>query len=115
MLFCRLFGKIDEIVPTKEVASGTTLVGDDKKSYIQRMLSLGQSTKVDGFVCQLSTNDATKNKTLGEISEGYELQDFDAQTITGAMEYIICNAKQIWNLLFFTRILTMKMIIIKLW
>ena len=34
---------------------------------------------------------------MGEISSSENLEDFDTQTITGAMEYIIVYAKQTWN------------------
>ena len=83
---------------TKEAVSGTTLVDNGKSSYVQRMLhNLDPNTHYDLFVCQLSTNDATKNLPLGEISDSMELDAFDTATITGAMEYIICYAKTTWN------------------
>ena len=52
---------------------------------------------VDMFVCQLSTNDATQKKSLGEISATYELTSFDTSTVAGAIEYIIGSAKQRWD------------------
>ena len=55
---------------------------------------MDKNASYDLLICQLSTNDASKKKPLGEISEGYELSDFDTQTVTGAMEYIICYAKE---------------------
>ena len=51
----------------------------------------------DAFVCQLSTNDATKEMPLGEISESFDLNDFDTQTVAGAIEYIIAYAKETWD------------------
>lgn len=95
--FVEYLEKIDGIIPTKEAVSGTTLVDDGKKSYIKRMKTIDNTIDADGFVCQLSTNDATLKKALGEISDSYELEEFDTQTITGAMEYIICYAKQTWD------------------
>ncbi len=84
----------------KEAVSGTTLV-DQKavmgESYVTRMKWIDTSTKADLFICQLSTNDATTNKPLGEIAEGFDMESFDSLTITGAMEYIIAYAKKIWN------------------
>lgn len=75
---------------TKEAVSGTTLVDNGKSSYVQRMRSnLDPNTHYDLFVCQLSTNDATKKLPLGEISDSMELDSFDTSTITGAMEYIM--------------------------
>ena len=83
---------------TKEAVSGTTLVDNGKDSYVQRLMNnVSKDEKYDLLVCQLSTNDATKGKPLGEISNGYELSDFDTSTITGAMEYIICYAKETWG------------------
>jgi len=82
----------------KEAVSGTTLVDNGKTSYIQRMKNnIGTDEKFDAFVCQLSTNDASKEMPMGELSSSENLEDFDTQTITGAMEYIIVYAKQTWN------------------
>ena len=55
---------------TKEAVSGTMLVDDAPDSYICRMRKLNPEMKVDLFVCQLSTNDATKGIPLGSVSEG---------------------------------------------
>lgn len=83
---------------TKEAVSGTTLVDNGKSSYVQRMQNeLNPNTRYDLFVCQLSTNDASKNLPLGEVSQSMELNSFDTSTVTGAMEYIICYAKTTWN------------------
>lgn len=89
---------------TKEAVSGTTLVDKDGKSYIQRMKNLDPSAEFSLFICQLSTNDATQNLPLGEISDGKNMEDFDTATITGAMEAIICYAQQTWDcpVVFFT-------------
>ena len=82
----------------KEAVSGTTLVDNGKTSYIQRMKNnIGTDEKFDAFVCQLSTNDASKEMPMGELSSSENLEDFDTQTVTGAMEYIIVYAKQTWN------------------
>ena len=48
-------------------------------------------------MCQLSTNDATKNLPLGEVSSSTSAEDFDMQTVTGALEYIIATARTNWN------------------
>lgn len=90
---------------TKEAVSGTTLVDDGEKSYIQRMKgNLAPNDSFDLFVCQLSTNDATKGKPLGQIVNSTDLSDFDTSTVTGAIQYIICYAKQNWDcpVVFFT-------------
>lgn len=90
---------------TKEAVSGTTLVDNGEKSYVQRMQRcIDTNTKFDLFICQLSTNDASKELPLGEISESRDLDSFDTASVTGAMEYIICYAQQTWNcpVVFFT-------------
>ncbi len=89
----------------KEAVSGTTLVDNGSSSYVQRMLNnLDKSADCDHFVCQLSTNDASQNLPLGTVSTSTNLNDFNKSTIIGAMEYIICYAKQTWNcpITFFT-------------
>ena len=83
---------------TKEAVSGTTLTDDSNSSYVHRLL-----TKVDPaaqyslVAVQLSTNDASKNKPLGEISAGRDKEDFDTRTVTGAIEYIIAYSLEAWN------------------
>ena len=73
----------------KEAVSGTTLVEKGKKNYITRLKKIDKNTPCDVFICQLSTNDATKRKPLGTIS--------DSKDICGAIEYIIAYAKETWN------------------
>lgn len=90
---------------TKEAVSGTTLTDTGTNSYVQRMRTkLDPNTKYDLFICQLSTNDATKGLPLGEVSGGTQLHDFDTATITGATEYIITYAQSTWHcpVVFFT-------------
>lgn len=83
---------------TKEAVSGTTLADIGPDSYIQRMLcSLKAENKYDLFVCQLSTNDATRGYPLGKIEESFDLNSFDTSTVIGAAEYIICYAKKTWK------------------
>lgn len=88
----------------KEAVSGTTLVDNGRSSYISRLKQMDKGVAVDLFVCQLSTNDATQNKPLGNVSESKDLADFDTSTVAGAIEYIIADAKQTWNcpVLFYT-------------
>lgn len=85
---------------TKEAVSGTTLADTGKTSYVQRMLQLDPNAHYDLFVCQLSTNDASKEIPLGVITDG----EPDTATITGAMEYIIRYAQNTWHcpVVFFT-------------
>lgn len=83
---------------TKEAVSGTTLVDNGSKSYVQRLMNnVDPNASYNLMICQLSTNDATKEMPLGEISDGKTLADFDTSTITGAMEYIICYAQETWG------------------
>lgn len=81
----------------KEAVSGTTLVDNGDKSYVARLKKIDKNTPCDIFVCQLSTNDATKNKPLGKMAAGKDISSFDTQTVCGAIEYIIAYAKQTWN------------------
>ncbi len=82
----------------KEAVDGTTLTDNGKSSYIQRMKNkVSKDAQIALLICQLSTNDASKELPLGEVSEGTALEGFDTGTVTGAMEYIICYAKQIWG------------------
>lgn len=83
---------------TKEAVSGTTLTDDKTDSYVHRLL-----TKIDPaedyalVVVQLSTNDASKNKPLGEIADGFALSEFDTHTVTGAIESIIAYVRETWG------------------
>lgn len=80
------------------------MVDNGQSSYISRLKKIDKDATVDLFVCQLSTNDATQNKPLGNVSESLNLSDFDTSTVAGAIEYIIAYAKQTWNcpVLFYT-------------
>ncbi len=88
----------------KEAVSGTTLADLEDNSYVSRLKKNIDAEKVDLFICQLSTNDATKNVTLGEVSDSRNMSDFDTKTVIGAMEYIIRYAQATWNcpVVFFT-------------
>ena len=95
--FADYLEKSDGIIAIKEAVSGTTLVDIKSNSYVSRMKTIDKNLNADAFVCQLSTNDATKKMPLGEISESFDLNDFDTQTIAGAIEYIIAYAKDTWD------------------
>lgn len=98
--FVHFMEKRDGIVPTLEAVGGTVLVDETvwgKKSYIERMKTINPNMEADAFVCQLSTNDATMKKPLGEISESFSKDDFDTHTVAGAIEYVIAYAKETWN------------------
>ena len=95
----------DGIIPVKEAVSGTTLADINKNSYVNRLKSLDLSLKADAFICQLSTNDATKNIPLGTIANDFDIEDFDTQTIAGAIEYIIGYVRNHYNcpIVFYTQ------------
>lgn len=97
--FVEYIGKRDKTTYVKEAETGTTLVDDSFSSYVSRMKRIKEK-KADMFVCQLSTNDASKNKNLGEISTNNK----DTKTIVGAMNYIIDYARDRWEcpILFYT-------------
>ena len=84
----------------KEAVSGTTLVDRDvrgRKSYVRRIKSVDKNLSPDLLVCQLSTNDALLRRPLGEVSGSFDIDDFDTQTVAGAIEYIIAYTKKTWN------------------
>ena len=105
--FVEYIDRLDGTTSVKEAVSGTTLVTKDDasgSSYIPRMKTINPDIPADAFICQLSTNDATKHVPLGTISGGFELADFDTETVAGAIEYIIAYAEKTWHcpVLFYT-------------
>lgn len=103
--FADFLEKTDGITAVKEAVSGTTLVDVKSSSYVSRIKTINKNFKADAFVCQLSTNDATKEMPFGEISDSFNANDFDTQTVSGAIEYIIAYAKEIWDcpIVFYTQ------------
>ncbi len=95
--FADFLEKTDGITSVKEAVSGTTLVDSNSNSYVSRMKKIDKNINADAFVCQLSTNDATKEMPLGDISVGFDVDGFDTQTVAGAIEYIIAYVKETWN------------------
>ncbi len=77
--------------------SGTTLVNDNAISYVAREKMIDPEQHFDLFIIQLSTNDATNGKPLGEIASGKDPAEFDDTTIAGAMETVIAYAQNTWN------------------
>ena len=94
--FAEILEQEDGIISVKEAVSGTTLVDRDKASYVSRMKNIDKRIKADAFICQLSTNDASRKLPVGEISKSFDAADFDTQTVAGAIEYIIAYAKKTW-------------------
>lgn len=98
--FVEFIAKRNNITYTKEAVSGTTLVttGKGGNSYITRLKNIDKTNKYDLFICQLSTNDASQNKPLGEIT------DTGTETICGAINTIIDYVRETWNcpIMFYT-------------
>jgi len=88
----------------KEAVSGTTITNLYDNSYLSRMVNNIDATEIDLFICQLSTNDASMNLKLGEVSESSNPANFNQWTIIGSMECIIGYAQHTWNcpVVFFT-------------
>lgn len=84
----------------KEAVSGTTLVDNGPDSYISRLKRIEKSNKIDLFICQLSTNDASLNMELGTIADA----DYQTNTICGAIQYIVSYVKDTFNcpIMYFT-------------
>ena len=53
----------------KEAVSGTTLADIDENSYVSRLKKVDKNTKVDLFICQLSTNDSSKKIPLEDTEK----------------------------------------------
>ena len=89
----------------KETVSGTTLATSLPNNYIERLLkNVSPDEDFSLFICQLSTNDATRKLPLGEINKSEDRSEFNTETVTGAIEYIIAYARETWNcpVVFFT-------------
>jgi lysophospholipase L1-like esterase len=80
----------------KEAVSGTTLVDSEKQSYISRLKKI-DCDHADLFICQLSTNDASLHKPLGNVSDARNMDSFDVNTVAGAIEYIIAYVADRWH------------------
>ncbi|MCR5272072.1 MAG: SGNH/GDSL hydrolase family protein [Lachnospiraceae bacterium] len=66
----------------KEAVSGTTLADKDDESYVSRLKKI-EVDKVDLFICQLSTNDASQNIPLNDVRD--------------AINFIISFVREKWN------------------
>ena len=78
----------------KYAISATTLVNEKEDSYVGRMKLISKDETPDLFVVQLSTNDATTGKPMGEVTDSTDPADFDDTTIAGAIETIISYVKE---------------------
>lgn len=94
--FADLIARRNGCTVTKEAVSGTTLTDDGEDSYISRLKRI-PDPQADLFLCQLSTNDAAKDRPLGTAAEGSEENGFDTATAAGAIESIIAYARRTWR------------------
>lgn len=90
--------KKDGVIAIKDAENGTILVDQDTNyhgdSYVSRFKQeLAENVTPEILVLQLSTNDAQKQSKLGQIST----ENFDTQTIAGALQFIIETAKDKWH------------------
>lgn len=97
-------------ISKKEAVSGTTIFCDGKtantgeKSYTSRLQSTAifdKDERIDAFICQISTNDAIKDRiqNWGEITpdDKYKQEDFDLKTTLGGVEFIIAYVTDTWH------------------
>lgn len=69
--FADMMAETCEIQCVKEAVSGTTLADRDESSYVSRLKRVDTTLKVDLFICQLSTNDASPKRNV-DIAETEE-------------------------------------------
>ena len=87
------------MVVKKSAVNGTTLAEIGDSNYVYRLRKdFGNYDAPDYFVCQLSTNDAAKGRSLGTLTSGeFDINKFDTKTVTGAIEYITAYAQEKWS------------------
>lgn len=94
----------------KDAVSGTTIFDDGKTaatgtdSYTRRLVNskvFDKTEKIDGFICQISTNDARNDRLnkRGVIKSDkyYTSTDFDRATTLGGIEFIITYVTETWG------------------
>ena len=97
------FAKKWDCTCIKEAVSGTKLTDAATGSYVSRfnkyLASAEKAEHLDGFICQLSTNDTSDPAGFGTVTgpEVTDPADFDTKTTFGAMEYIIATARAEWD------------------
>lgn len=97
------FAKKWDCTCIKEAVSGTKLTDAAADSYVYRLnqyLASGDRAEhLDGFICQLSTNDRSDPDGFGVVTEDSvtDPSSFDTKTTFGAMEYIIATARAEWD------------------
>lgn len=97
------FAKKYDCTCIKEAVSGTTLNASNTSSYVARfdryLASEQRAAHLDGFICQLSTNDTRNADAFGVIMPDFitGADAFDVNTTFGAIEYIIAKARETWD------------------
>ena len=97
------FAKKYDCTCIKEAVSGTTLNTLNPNSYVERferyLSSADKAEHLDGFICQLSTNDTKNADALGLVMPDFitNADAFDTATTFGAMEYIIAKVRENWD------------------
>lgn len=84
----------------KDAIGGTTTSKDgDGRDFVTRSVKLiDKMDSPDAFFCQLSANDAIKERDIGTIKqEKVPIEELDTRTVAGAIEYIICYSDQKWG------------------
>lgn len=95
----------DGVSAVKSAISGTTLAGKGQSGYLARLKAeITPQKPYDLLVCQLSTNDLRQGKQLGQFSSSFDSEDYDLETVVGAIEYICQYTKSQLNcpLVFYT-------------
>ena len=97
------FAKKYDCTCIKEAVSGTTLNGANTASYVARFTryleSEQRASHLDGFICQLSTNDTKNPDGFGIVMPDFitDSEAFDTNTTCGSIEYIIAKAHETWD------------------
>ncbi len=88
--FADIMAGICEFNCIKEAVSGTTLADIGNRSYVSRLKCIDPELKADLFICQLSTNDATKGIAIEETEK--------------AIRDIVCHVEHTYGcrIIFFT-------------
>ena len=88
--FADIMAKNCGINMIKEAVSGTTLADINDRSYVARLKTVDTSKKIDLFICQLSTNDASQNIAIDKIED--------------AIRFIVSYVKDVFNcpIMFYT-------------
>lgn len=98
--FADYIGKRNSCTVVKEATDGTTLTDIGENSYIRRMKTkLSVRDQFDLFICQLSTNDASQNRPLGNVDAAVPIreEELDCGTVAGAIESILLYVRRTWR------------------